>query len=115
MDQSEISELVNHAVAEVFAAHLPTFRDEVCNHVMEALKPAIEAAGAKDAGGSPTEVLNAVVSSIYDAESQSDILKELLDGAGQFTSRVALFVVKGNALSAWRSSGFADQSTFKGL
>jgi len=114
MDQSEISELVNHAVAEVFAAHLPTFRDEVCKHVMDALKPAIEAK-AKDTGGSPTDVLNAVVSSIYDAESQTDILKALLDSAVQFTARAALFVVKGNALNAWRSCGFADESTFKNL
>src|SRR5579864_124097 len=115
MDESEISELVNQAVAEVFASHLPTFRDEVCKHVMDALQPAIEAATAGTASGSTTDVLNASVCSIYDAESQSDILKALLEGAGQFTARAAVFVVKGNALNAWRTSGFADESVFKGL
>jgi hypothetical protein len=115
MDEREISELVKQAVADVFATHLPTFRDQVTIHVMDALKPAIESAESKPTGGSPTDVLNAAVSSIYDAESQADILKALLEGGAQFTARAALFVVKGNTLNAWRSSGFTDQSKFKGL
>src|SRR5438874_2532711 len=116
-DKPDITELVNTAVAEVFSAHLPAFRDEVANRVLEALQPVLEKQeAAKSApGGSPTDVLNAAVSSVYDAGSQTDILKALLEGVGQFTSRAALFVVKGNALNAWRSTGFADDSSFKGL
>ena len=126
-DEQEISELVEHAVAEIFAAHLPAFLEEVSKHVVEALQPVIkrhiELHAAQQApkaqqftpGGSPTDLLNAAVSSIYDSSSQTDILRYLLEGASQFSARAALFVVRGNVLSAWRCAGFADESKFKGL
>ncbi len=126
-NEREISELVEQAVKESFNAQLPGLRDEVSKQVMQALQPVIkqhlelhaaqEAAKAQAGtpGGGPTDVLNAAVNSIYDAASQTDILKSLLDGAREFSARAALFVVRGNVLSAWRCAGFADESTFKGL
>lgn len=121
-DEPDIAELVNDAVAAVFAAHLPTFRDEVSKAVLESLNPVIEqhrlaTQRSKEgkSGTSSTDLLNVAVGSIYDSVSQSDILKSLLGGVSQFCARVALFVVKGNALNAWRSAGFPVESAFKGL
>ena len=77
-----------------------------------------EKKGKKDeeaAGGSPTDLLGAAVASISDANSQSDILRALLDGIGQFTARGALFVVKSGQLSGWQSRGFDDEGAVKGL
>jgi hypothetical protein len=118
-DDAEIVELVNHVVTEVFAAHLPQFREDISRQVLEALGPVLKqhtsAAQKNKEGESSVDLLNTAVSRIYESSSQSDILKALLDGTSEFAARSALFVVKGNALNPWRSAGFADESGFKRL
>ena len=85
MDENEISELVTHAVAEVFAAHLPTFRDEVCSHVMEALKPAIEATQAKDAGELSEETATDAQYQVTKAAQQASASARTNGNAGKKT------------------------------
>src|SRR5579872_2128021 len=120
-DHHDIQELVEQTVAELFAAHIPSLRHDIGEKVMEAIAPKLaemesgSGAPAYPPGGAPTDLLNAAVASIYDAAGQTDILRSLLDGLGQFTARTALFVVKAGNLAAWQSRGFANESAIKGL
>lgn len=113
----EISKLVQKAVAEVFDSRVDELKQQVIDRVTEALEPMLEdlakasKSGKKDkeetaAGGAPTDLLYAAVSSVYDANGQADILKALLDGSAQFIARTALFVVKAGNLSSWQARGF---------
>lgn len=65
-------------------------------------------------GTGPTDILFAAVASIFDASSQADILKSFLDGVSHFSSRAALFVVKGNKLVFWQGRGFENGEALKG-
>ncbi|MCU1284414.1 MAG: Chromosome segregation ATPase-like protein [Acidobacteriales bacterium] len=122
----DISKLVEQAVADALEAQLSSLRtslqSEIVSKVMKTVQPALEkqTAAAKEAdapaaGSGPTDLLNAAVASIYDANAQTEILKSLLDGMSQFTSRAMLMVVKGGSISAWQSRGFADQGAIKGF
>src|SRR5437879_6482980 len=128
-EDKEISQIVEKAVSEVLEAHLSELRTvlraEIVGKVMELSQPILEkraaesqaasAASVSAPGTGPTDLLNASVASIYDANAQTEILKSLLDGMAQFTSRAALFVVKGNTISAWQSRGFENAAALKGF
>jgi len=58
-------------------------------------------------------MLDAAVASIQEASSQSEILRNLLEGASNFSGRVALFIVKGNSLAGWQGRGFKDNEKVK--
>ncbi|MEO6119204.1 MAG: hypothetical protein ABIP12_00835 [Terriglobales bacterium] len=116
-DSKEISKLVKKAVAEVFESRVDELKQQVIDRVTEALEPMLEelAKASKSgkqekaetaAGGAPTDLLYAAVSSVYDANGQADILKALLDGSAQFIARTALFVVKAGNLASWQARGF---------
>ena len=92
---TEIQNIIEEALAEVFEAALPRLRAEIVRraaHELESLAPA--------PGSSPTDILNAALGSIQDAGSQAEILRHLLEGEARFAGRVALFVVKGGAMDA---------------
>ncbi|MBI2682927.1 MAG: hypothetical protein HYX26_06885 [Acidobacteriales bacterium] len=88
---------------------------------VEELKTALADAESKAAnprfapGTAPTDILFASVASIYDAEGQADILRNLLDGIAQSNARAALFVAKGGNLTGWQCRGFADDGAVKGM
>ncbi len=118
-DTPDISQVVESAVAESLEAHLAELRTvlraEIVEKINAAMAPLIEEAAKSSKGNKkeepapgtgPTDLLNAAVASIYDAPGQGDILKALLDGLTQFTSRAALFVVKGGSIAAWQARGF---------
>ncbi len=118
-DTPDISQVVESAVAESLEAHLAELRTvlraEIVEKINAAMAPLIEEAAKSSKGAQkeehapgtgPTDLLNAAVASIYDAPGQGDILKALLDGLAQFTSRAALFVVKGGSIAAWQARGF---------
>jgi hypothetical protein len=105
---TEIQTIIEEAVAEVFAAALPRLRDEIVRRAtaeLESLAPAT--------GSSPTDILNAAATSIQEAGSQAEILRQLLEGEARFAGRVALFVVKGGAISGWQGIGFPDNDAIK--
>ncbi|HUS19935.1 MAG TPA: GAF domain-containing protein [Terriglobales bacterium] len=116
-DPKEVSKLVQKTVSEVFDSHVDGLKQEVIRRVTESLEPLLEelSRSAKPvkkeevaAGGAPTDLLYAAVGSVYDASGQADILKAMLDGAAQFTSRAALFVVKAGNLTSWQARGFSN-------
>ena len=104
---TEIQGIIEQAIAEVFDAALPRLRAEIVNRALaelELLSPP---------GASPTDLLSAAVSSIMEAGSQAETLRQLLEGEAKFAGRVALFVVKGSAINGWHGTGFQDNETIK--
>lgn len=105
---TEIHAIIEDAVAEVLAAATPRLRAEIVGRVMaevESLAPA--------PGSSPVEVLSVAIRALQEATTQVEILRQLLEGGAQFAGRLALFVVRGNAISGWQASGFADNDFVK--
>jgi hypothetical protein len=128
-NDKEISKIIEQAVSEVLEAQLAALRTnlqaEIADKVLQMVQPVVEKriadaeANAKPAapapGTGPTDLLNASVASIYDSNAQTEILKALLDGMAQFTSRAALFVIKGSKVSGWQSRGFDNADALKGF
>jgi hypothetical protein len=104
---TEIQGIIEEAFAEVFDAALPRLRAEVVTRSiaeLELLAPP---------GSAPTDLLNAAASSIQEAGSQAEILRQLLEGGARFARRVALFVVKGSAINGWQGTGFQNNEIIK--
>src|SRR3989442_608601 len=105
---TEIQNIIEQAIAEVFEAALPNLRAEIVRCGTEALELLFPAPGS-----SPTDLLNAALVSIQDSASQAEILRHLLEGEARFAGRVALFVVKGGAVNGWQGIGFENNDAIK--
>jgi hypothetical protein len=107
---TEIQNIIEEAVAEVLDAALPRLRSEIVRRAVEVVESLAPAPGA-----SPSDLLNSAAAAIHESASQADILRHLLEGEARFAGRVALFVVKGNAISGWQGIGFEDNDAIKTL
>ncbi|MGB9121281.1 MAG: hypothetical protein WCE73_11725 [Candidatus Angelobacter sp.] len=107
---TEIQNIIEEAVAEVLDAALPRLRSEIVRRAVEVVESLAPAPGA-----SPSDLLNAAAASIHESGSQADILRHLLEGEARFAGRVALFVVKGSAISGWQGIGFEENDAIKTL
>ena len=107
---TEIQNIIEEAVAEVLDAALPKLRSEIVRRAVEVVESLAPAPGA-----SPSDLLNAAAAAIHESGSQADILRHLLEGEARFAGRVALFVVKGTAISGWQGIGFEDNDAIKTL
>lgn len=107
---TEIQNIIEEAVAEVLDAALPRLRSEIVRRAVEVVESLAPAPGS-----SPSDLLNAAAAAIFESGSQADILRHLLEGEARFAGRVALFVVKGNAISGWQGIGFEDNDAIKTL
>lgn len=106
---SDIRSIIEQAVAQGLEAALPLLREDIVNLATEAVQ-----ASAESNGPSPTAVLSAAATQIQDGSTQADILRYLLDGCSKFAARVALFVVKGGAVTGWQGTGFENNDLIKG-
>jgi hypothetical protein len=105
---TEIQNIIEEAVAEVFDAALPKLRSEIVRRAAEVLELMAPAPGS-----SPSDLLNAASASIHESSTQAEILRHLLEGEARFAARVALFVVKGGSISGWQGIGFEDNEAIK--
>jgi hypothetical protein len=117
---SKTRETVDKVLPEVFADRFDELKKDCAVKIWKELEPMMGKGKGKDrdeephaAGGSSSGMLDAAVASIQDASSQSEILRNLLEGASNFSGRVALFIVKGNSLSGWQGRGFKDNDKVK--
>ena len=106
-DNNWIQEMVGRVVSQVMESQIPALREELVRRVLEELQPNVGGAAS-----SPKQLLQAV-SGVRQASGQKEILSALLDGASQFSSRTALFVVRGASLVGWQSRGFANNEAIK--
>jgi len=107
---TEIQNIIEEAVAEVLDAALPRLRSEIVRRAVEVVESLAPAPGA-----SPSDLLNAAAAAIHESGSQADILRHLVEGEARFAGRVALFVVKGSAISGWQGIGFEDNDAIKAV
>ena len=107
---TEIQNIIEEAVAEVFDAALPKLRTEIVRRAVEVLELM-----APSPGSSPSDLLNAASASIHESATQAEILRHLLEGEARFAGRVALFVVKGATVSGWQGIGFDENEVIKSL
>ena len=106
-DNNWIQEVVGRVVSRVLESQVPVLRDELVRRVLEELQPNLGSGGS-----SPKQLLQAI-SAVRQANGQKEILSALLDGASQFSSRAALFVVRGSAVVGWQARGFANNESIK--
>jgi hypothetical protein len=107
---SEIQSIIEEVVAEVLDTVLPRLRAEIARRATEELELLNPVPGS-----SPTDLLSAAVMAIQEGNSQSEILRHLLEGAARFAGRVALFVVKGGAVNGWQGIGFEDNDVIRNV
>jgi len=120
---SKTRETVDKVLPEVFADRFDELKKDCATKIWKELEPMMagkskgkEKDGEEEphaAAGSSSGMLDAAVASIQDASSQSEILRNLLEGASNFSGRVALFIVKGNSLAGWQGRGFKDNEKVK--
>jgi hypothetical protein len=93
---------------ESLANEMASLRQSVISQVMAELEPEL----ATPPGGAPTDLLNAAIANIQDANGQGEILGAMLSGVEHFSRRCGLLVVRGDQATGWQSRGL-DQDTFK--
>lgn len=107
--RGELRQIVERAVAESLQAQLPNLQSQIVDQVLQALP----AQGGAAASGEGSADLVRAVSTIHSGSSQKEILRGLLDAAGEYCARIVLFVVKAGAASGWQSRGFGDEEAVK--
>src|SRR5947209_4143635 len=114
-DLKQIRASVEQAVSQRLTGQVDHLRRDIVDQVLQQIEPFL-AAGVASAGpgaaphGRSSDVLKAAIFSIQQSHAQADILKGLLDGVAKFSSRTALFVVRGTALAGWQARGFTDDN-----
>lgn len=119
---SKTRETVDKVLPDVFADRFDELKKDCAVRIWKELEPMMGRGKGKErdredephaAASSSSGMLDAAVASIQDASSQSEILRNLLEGSANFSGRVALFIVKGNNLSGWQGRGFRDNEKVK--
>jgi hypothetical protein len=106
---SDIRPIIDQAVSEVLEAALPGLREDIIARATEAVE-----AIAQSKDSSPTAMLSAAATQIQEANTQAEILRQLMEGCSKFAARVALFVVRGGTVSGWQGTGFENDDLIKG-
>jgi len=106
-DNSDIREILDEAIAEIFEAHLPRLRAALSARVLE-LQP--ELTNLLGAPQNPAEDLLKVISLIHAGTSQKEILRALLEGTSRYCGRAALFVVKAGSATGWQGRAFENDN-----
>jgi hypothetical protein len=112
IEQSEVRQVVEHAVAQVLQAQIPQLQSQIVQQVLEALPARASEASAAGATHDSSGLVHAV-SNIHAGSTQKEILRALLDTGSAYCSRIALFVVKAGAASGWQCRGFGDDELVK--
>src|SRR5947209_8655648 len=112
-ESKELQQIVERAVAQVFERQLPKLQAELVERVLAELPASQPSAAVAATPGSSSSSLVQAVASVHSGSTQKEILKALLDAGCAFTTRVALFVVKGGAASGWQGRGFGQDDAVK--
>jgi hypothetical protein len=108
---NELEQIVANAVSQALQTQLPALQEKIVQQVLDALPPAAGDTAAP-AGAQPKSMVPAVAK-IHAGSTQKEILRALLDAGIEYSSRIALFVVKAGAASGWQSRGFGDDEVVK--
>ena len=81
----------------------------IMEHLRAAHEEGVDLAASESArakASSDMAIVKAAISEIDGQESQSEILKALINRASSFAPRVAFFIIKGDQTTGWRARGF---------
>src|SRR4051794_34311915 len=113
-DLEPIRSAVKTVISDRLKDHVPHFRQELADQIFRQIEPLLAQSAPGSGSSGPhsdaSSAINATISAINESFTQAEILKSLLDGAAQFASRTALFVIRGNNLAGWQARGFADDN-----
>jgi hypothetical protein len=107
----EIAQIVESAVSQALQAQMPSLQAQIVRQVLESLPR--QTSNAPAATGAQSGPLVHAVAKIHAGSTQKEILRALLDAGCEYSSRIALFVVKAGAASGWQSRGFGDEEIVK--
>jgi hypothetical protein len=112
-DLRQIRANVEQAVSQRLTGQVDHLRRDIVDQVLQQIEPFLtpgSSAAATTSHSASSDILNAAICSIQESHAQADILSGLLDGVAKFSSRSALFVVRGTALAGWQARGFTDDN-----
>ena len=113
-DLNQVRTSIERAVSQRLTQQADQFRKDVVEQVLREIEPLL--ASATDGQVSPqpasaaTGIISSTLAAIQASTVQADILKALLEGVAKFSTRTALFVVRGTSLAGWQARGFADEN-----
>jgi hypothetical protein len=107
----EMEHIVASAISQALQEYVPALQAQIVQQVMDILpRPARENSAAPTG---QAKALVQAVARIHAGTTQKEILRALLDAGSEYSSRVALFVVKAGAASGWQSRRFGDDEITK--
>ncbi len=112
-DPKKIEEIVERVVGEQLGTYVTQLHQGIVARVLAELKPVLEEEPQAFTAASPSADLDAAVCALHDVTTQSDILRNLLDGCAKFCGRTALFVIRAGAANGWQARGFGDDAAIK--
>src|SRR5438477_12864653 len=102
MTESKLHQIVEQAVAQVFERALPKLQSDLVDRVLAELPGQPSLSTEASAGGPVRSNMVQAIASIHAGATQKEILRALLETSGEYSSRVALFVVKAGAATGWQ-------------
>jgi hypothetical protein len=113
MTESKLHQIVEQAVAQVFERALPKLQSDLVDRVLAELPGQPSLSTEASAGGPVRSNMVQAIASIHAGATQKEILRALLETSGEYSSRVALFVVKAGAATGWQGRGFGQDDSVK--
>jgi hypothetical protein len=106
-----IEQIIKQVVSQVLESHVPKLQQALVQRVLDELPAHLNQSSG--AIGSNAGSLLKAISHIHEGGNQKEILRALLDGVSEFSSRAALFVVKSGAAVGWQGHGFEKNDDIK--
>jgi hypothetical protein len=110
-ESNAIQHVIEKAVNAAFEVELPQLREKLVRQVLEDVEPLV--GKSTGAGNNGSDALLKAVSAIHAGSTQKEILRALLEGAGCYCGRAALFVVKSGSATGWQGHAFENNDEIK--
>lgn len=113
-----LEKLIEQAVSHALEAQLPQIKHALVAQVTQAISSHAPQGNTPEektgeAAGAGTASLLKAVSAVHAGTTQKEILRALLEGTQHYSSRAALFVVKGGNAVGWQGRGFSSSDSIK--
>ncbi|HEY1463390.1 MAG TPA: hypothetical protein VGF44_08230 [Terriglobales bacterium] len=107
-----IEQIVEQVVSQVLESHVPKLQQALVQRVLDELPAQLNQQSSGGSSSNAGSLLKAI-SNIHEGGNQKEILRALLDGTTEFSSRAALFVVKSGVAVGWQGHGFEKNDEIK--
>ncbi len=108
-----LEKLIEQAVSHALEAQLPQIKQAMVAQLTQALSSHAPQEKAGDTAEAGAASLLKAISAVNAGATQKEILRALLEGTQHYSSRAALFVVKGGNAVGWQGRGFSNSDDIK--